>query len=230
MNRITRVSIPPSRLSIFGTALALALSLILAPAPSEAGVFRDVLASVGLAKPSPPPPPPPGSGLPRQGFACCNLHFDKDWINDGNYAKFPMIPAGTPIEVQSYGKDRAFVSVDGKPMKLGHDYGRDQETLDQWVNKIVVDQDPGPRISRYPRPVQDAIQAGKLMVGMTREQAIVAIGYPLTSENGPLESSTWKMWRSTHGEYDLNFGPDGRLTSITGDDEAVGQMVYKPAP
>lgn len=229
MNRITTVAIFPLRLR-FGTALALALSVTLAPSSSQAGVFRDVLASVGLAKPSPPPPPPPGSGLPRQGFACCNLHFDKDWINDGNYAKFPMIPAGTPIEVQSYGKDRAFVSINGKPMKLGHDYGRDQETLDQWVNKIVVDQDPGPRISRYPRPVQDAIQAGKLMVGMTREQAIVAIGYPLTSENGPLESSTWKMWRSTHGEYDLNFGPDGRLSSITGDDEAVGQMVYKPAP
>jgi hypothetical protein len=230
MNRIKRVSILPLRLNIFGTAFALALSLTFAPSPAEAGVFRDVLASVGLAKPSPPPPPPPGSGLPRQGFACCNLHFDKDWINDGNYAKFPMIPAGTPVEVQSYGKDRAFVLINGKPMKLGHDYGRDQETLDQWVNKIVVDQDPGPRISRYPRPVQDAIQAGKLMVGMTREQAIVAIGYPLTSENGPLESSTWKMWRSTHGEYDLNFGPDGRLTSITGDDEAVGQMVFKPAP
>jgi len=229
MNRITTVSIFRLRLRL-GTALALALSVALAPSSSQAGVFRDVLASVGLAKPSPPPPPPPGSGLPRQGFACCNLHFDKDWINDGNYAKFPMIPAGTPIEVQSYGKDRAFVSINGKPMKLGHDYGRDQETLDQWVNKIVVDQDPGPRISRYPRPVQDAIQTGKLMVGMTREQAIVAIGYPLTSENGPLESSTWKMWRSTHGEYDLNFGPDGRLTSITGDDEAVGQMVYKPAP
>lgn len=229
MNRKTTVSISPLPLR-FGTALALALSVTLVPSPSQAGVFRDVLASVGLAKPSPPPPPPPGSGLPRQGFACCNLHFDKDWINDGNYAKFPMIPAGTPIEVQSYGKDRAFVSINGKPMKLGHDYGRDQETLDQWVNKIVLDQDPGPRISRYPRPVQDAIQAGKLVVGMTREQAIVAIGYPLTSENGPLESSTWKMWRSTHGEYDLNFGPDGRLTSITGDDEAVGQMVFKPAP
>jgi hypothetical protein len=211
-------------------ALAIALPLALEPAPAQGGVFRDVLASVGLAKPSPPPAPPPGSGLPRHGFACCNLHFDKDWINDGNYAKFPMIPAGTPIEVQSYGKNRAFVSVDGKPMKLGHDYGRDQETLDQWVNKIVVGEDPRPRITRYPRPVQEAIQAGKLMVGMTREQAIVAIGYPLTSENGPLESSTWKMWRSSHGEYDLNFGPDGHLTSITGDDEAVAQMVYKPAP
>ena len=229
MNRIIKIAIPRG-LSGFATVFAILAPLALQPVPAQSGVFRDVLASVGLAKPSPPPAPPPGSGLPRQGFACCNLHFDKDWINDGNYAKFPMIPAGTPIAVQSYGKNRAFVSVDGKPMKLGHDYGRDQETLDQWVNKIVVSEDPRPRITRYPGSVQEAIRAGKLVVGMTREQAIVAIGYPLTSENGPLESSTWKMWRSTHGEYDLNFGPDGRLTSITGDDEAVSQMVYKQAP
>ena len=222
--------IPPWRLAGFATALAITLPLTLQPGDCEAGVFRDVLASVGLAKPSPPPAPPPGSGLPRQGFACCNLHFDKDWINDGNYAKFPMIPAGTPIEVQSYGRNRAFVKVDDKPMKLGHDYGRDQETLDQWVNKIVVSEDPRPRIGSYPHTVQEAIQAGKVVLGMTREQVIVAVGYPLTSENGPLESSTWKMWRSTHGEYDLNFGPDGRLASVTGDDEAVGQMVYKPTP
>jgi hypothetical protein len=225
-----KTSIPPRRLAGYAAALSLALPLTLGSPASQAGVFRDVLASVGLAKPSPPPPPPPGSGLPRQGFACCNLHFDKDWINDGNYAKFPMIPAGTPIEVQSYGKNRAFVKVDGKQMLLGHDYGRDQETLEQWVNKIVVSDDPHPRISRYPQNVQQAILAGKVVVGMTREQAIVAVGYPLTSENGPLESSTWKMWRSTHGEYDLNFGPDGRLASITGDDEATGLMTYTPTP
>jgi hypothetical protein len=225
-----KTSIPPWRLAGYAAAFALTSALTLGSSDSRAGVFRDVLASVGLGKPSPPPPPPPGSGLPRQGFACCNLHFDKDWINDGNYAKFPMVPAGTPIEVQSYGKNRAFVKVDGKQMLLGHDYGRDQETLEQWVNKVVVSEDPRPRIAAYPQNVQQAILAGKVVLGMTREQAIVAVGYPLTSENGPLESSTWKMWRSTHGEYDLNFGPDGRIASITGDDEATGQMTYKPTP
>lgn len=225
-----KTPIPPWRLAGYAAALGAALSLTPGSSPLQAGVFRDVLASVGLAKPSPPPPPPPGSGLPREGFACCNLHFDKDWINDGNYAKFPMVPAGTPIEVQSYGKNRAFVKVDGKQMLLGHDYGRDQETLEQWVNKVVVSQDPRPRIAAYPHNIQQAILAGKVVLGMTREQAIVAVGYPLTSENGPLESSTWRMWRSTHGEYDLNFGPDGHLASITGDDEATGQMTYKPAP
>lgn len=218
------------QLRIVGLAGAVALAAALGPLDCQAGIFRDVLASVGLAKPSPPPPAAPGQSLPRQGFACCNLHYDKDWINDGNYAELPMIPAGTPIEVLSYGRHRAYVKVDGKPMRLGHDYGRDQESLEAWVNKIVVSEDPRPRIQSYPHAVRGAIQAGKLMVGMTREQAIVAIGYPLTSENGPLESPIWKMWRSTHGEYDLNFRSDGHLASITGDDEVTSVMTYKPVP
>jgi hypothetical protein len=215
----------PLRIALL--ALGMALPLALTSVDSRAGIFRDVLSSMGLAKPT---PPPPGSGLPRQGYACCNLHYEKDWINDGNYAELPMIPAGTPIEVLSYGRNRAYVKVDGKPMRLGHDYGRDQETLEVWVNKIVVSEDPRPRIQSYPQAVRDAIQAGKLIVGMTREQAIVAIGYPLTSENGPLDSPMWKMWRSTRGEYDLNFRADGRLASVTGDDEVTSLMTYKPQP
>jgi hypothetical protein len=217
------------RIAGLAAGLALAVPLMLEPTASQAGFFRDTLVSMGLAKPAPPAPGTPGSKLPRQGFACCNLHYDKDWINDGNYAELPMIPAGTPIEVISYGRHRAYVKIDGKPMRLGHDYGRDQETLEQWVDKIVVSEDPRPRIESYPQDVRAAIQAGKLMLGMTREQAIVSIGYPLTSENGPLDGPLWKMWRSTHGEYDLNFRPDGHLDSVTGDDGVTSLMVLKPS-
>ena len=71
------------------------------------------------SKPAPPCPAPGSQTLPRQGFACCDLHYSKDWINDGNYAELPMIPAGTPVEVLSYGSNRAYVKVDGKPMRLG---------------------------------------------------------------------------------------------------------------
>jgi hypothetical protein len=216
------------RIAGLATGLALAVPFILEPGDSQAGFFRDALVSMGLAKPTPPAPGTPGSKLPRQGFACCNLHYDKDWINDGNYAELPMIAAGTPIEVISYGRNRAYVKIDGKPMRLGHDYGRDQETLEQWVDKIVVSEDPRPRIESYPQDVRAAIQAGKLMIGMTREQAIVSIGYPLTDENGPLDGPLWKMWRSTHGEYDLNFRPDGHLESVTGEDSVTSLMLYKP--
>jgi hypothetical protein len=206
-------------------AMTLAVSLTLASAGSQAGILRDVMVSVGLSKPA---PPPAGSQtLPRQGFACCDLHYQRDWINDGNYAELPMIPAGTPIEVLSYGSNRAYVKVDGKPMRLGHDYGRDQESLETWVGKIVVNDDPRPRLAGYAPPIQAAIREGKVMVGMTREQAVASIGYPLTSENISLDAPTWRIWRSSHGEYDLNFGADGRIKSITGDDSVTSLVIYQ---
>jgi len=209
--------------------LTLALSLTLVSAASHAGILRDVMVSVGLSKPAPPAPGSPGSqSLPRKGFACCVLHYSRDWINDGNYAESPMIPAGTPIEVLSYGSNRAYIKVDGKPMRLGHDYGRDQESLEAWVNKIVVNDDPRARIATYAPPIQAAIREGKVMVGMTREQAIASIGYPLTSENVSLDAPTWRIWRSSHGEYDLNFGADGRIKSVTGDEGVTSLVTYQP--
>jgi len=211
------------------TRLALAVLLTFVSAASHSGILRDVMVSVGLSKPAPPPAGSPGSQtLPRQGFACCVLHYSHDWINDGNYAELPMIPAGTPIEVLNYGSNRAYVKVDGKPMRLGHDYGRDQESLENWVNKVVVNDDPRPRIATYAPPVQAAIREGKVMVGMTREQAIASIGYPLTSENISLDAPTWRIWRSSHGEYDLNFGADGRIKSITGEDSVTSLVIYQP--
>jgi hypothetical protein len=164
--------------------------------------------------------------LPRRGFACCNLHHDGDSINDGNYAELPMIAAGTPIEVLSYARNKAYVKVDGKPMRLEHDYGRDQESLESWVGKIVVDEDPRPRIESYTPAVREAIREGKVLVGMTREQAIAAIGYPLTSENPSLDAQVWRIWRSRRGEYQLNFRSDGHLASVSGDDDVTTRMVY----
>jgi hypothetical protein len=220
----------PVRLGRRAAFSSLALACILLNiSTAHAGILRDVMASVGLAKPEPAPVGADGQpAFPRQGYACCDLHYDKDWINDGNYAELPMIPAGTPIEVVSYGRQRAAVKVDGKPMRLGHDYGRDQESLDAWVNKIVIKDDPRGRISAYPAAIQEAIRQGKVMIGMSREQVIVAVGYPLTSENISLDAAQWRMWRSSHGEYQLNFSRDGHLTSVTGDDSVTGLIVYQP--
>jgi hypothetical protein len=220
---------PRSSARAVAACLALAIALYVVPHAARAGIFRDMLSTVGLAKPDAAPTNANGvASFPRQGYACCNMHYSKDWINDGNYAELPMIAAGTPVEVKNYGRHRAYVNIDGKQFGLGHDYGRDQESLDVWVNKVVVNDDPRPRIASYPFAVQDAIRQGKVMIGMTREQCIVSVGYPLTSENTSIDATTWRIWRSTHEEYQLNFGPDGHLASVTGDDEVTTQVLYRP--
>jgi len=206
----------------------LLVSLVFAPASLRAGILRDAMVSLGLSKAPPPSTGSAAQGLPRKGFACCNLHYSKDWINDGNYAELPMIPAGTPIEVLSYGRQRAYIKIDGKPMRLGHDYGRDQESLEAWVNKVVVADDPRPRIATWPKAVQDAIYEGKVVTGMTREQVIASVGYPLTNENVTLDQPTWRMWRSGGDEYQLHFKQDGHLGQITGEDSITSLMIFKP--
>ena len=212
------------------SALALALAMAVPAGVAQAGIFRDVMDKIGMSKPAAPPAGAPGTNpeFPRQGYACCNLRYDGDWISDSNHAELPMVAAGTPITVMGYGKNRANIDVQGKPMRLGHDDGRDQESLDAWVNKLIVNEDPRPRISTYPATVQAAIRAGKVMRGMTREQAIAAVGYPPTNENKSLDSPIWRMWNSRRGEYQLNFGPDWRITSINGDGDVTSQVIYLP--
>jgi hypothetical protein len=204
---------------VWGKAKQLA-KVIKEPSPAS-GKAAGSSGSAGLSGSSRSP------ALPRRGYACCNLHYAGDSINDSNYAELPMVPPGTPIEVVSYARDKAYVKVDGKPIWLRHEYGRDRETLESWVNKLVVEEDPRPRIAGYPPQIREAIHEGKVMVGMTREQAIASIGYPLPNENITLDAPTWRVWRSRRGEYQLNFRSDGSLGSVTGDDEVTGLMTYR---
>ena len=122
------------------------------------------------------------------GYTCCNLHYAQDWINDQNYGKLPMIPAGAPIKVTGFGRHRATVEIDGKPFRLGHDYGRAQETTAQWVAKLVVATDPKVRLAAYPPAVRQAIQNGQVMVGMTKDQVLMTLGYPL-HQRAPRDST-----------------------------------------
>jgi outer membrane protein assembly factor BamE (lipoprotein component of BamABCDE complex) len=115
---------------------------------------------------------------------------------------------------------------DGKPMRLGHDYGRAQETTEQWVTKLVVLEDPKPKIARFSPAVRKAIARGQLMKGMTREQVIIAVGYPQTDENPRLDGPHWRYWWSSFGPYYV-YWAKGAVSKIEGHSETVGHMTYK---
>lgn len=159
------------------------------------------------------------------GYTCCNFHYSGDWINDGNYAQLPMIPAGTPIRLKRIDRYVAHVDIDGKKFRLGLDYGRSLETTEQWANKMIVHDDPKARLATYPPAVRKAIQSGQLMVGMSKEQVVMSIGYPMTSENPRLDVPFWRYWWSSFGEYKVHWNSAGRVKEITGHPETVALML-----
>lgn len=160
----------------------------------------------------------------RSGYTCCNFRYSRDWINDGNYAELPMIPAGTPIRLNRIDRYVAYVDIDGKPFRLGLDYGRALETTEQWVEKLIVADDPKARLATYAPAVRRAIQNGKIMHGMTKEQVIMSLGYPETDQNPRLDAPYWRFWRSSFGEYKVHWNGAERVGEISGHPETVAYM------
>jgi hypothetical protein len=130
-----------------------------------------------------------------QGYTCCNLHYDKDWINDSS--------------------KRATVEIDGKTLRIGQDYGKD-EPLEQFISKLVVKTPPKAKIDRYPEPVRAAIHAGKVIPGMTREQVIIAVSYPPTHRTPTLDSPVWHHWQSRAGRFEIRWDEHGKVREVVG--------------
>lgn len=158
-------------------------------------------------------------------FTCCNLHYNGDWISDTNETTLPMIPAGTPIVLKDFGFNRANVLINARQMRIGHDYGRKQETKEQFVTKLIVDDDPKEKIKAFPPSIQDAISAGKVRKGMTREQVIISLGYPRTDATSSLDKNEWRYWTASWDEYVVSWGNDGLVSEISGPSGALHLVV-----
>jgi hypothetical protein len=160
------------------------------------------------------------------GFLCCNMRTDGAWISDINYDENgkKIIPVGTPVKVTGYGHYRVKVDINGKSQAIGNDYSRDL-ALDAFAKRYVVADDPAAKIASYPKKIQDAIAHAQIVLGMTREQVLMSVGYPVSSENHSLEDKTWRFWLSSFQEFRVKFDDNGRVTDVEGDGDAKSKVL-----
>lgn len=167
---------------------------------------------------------------PLAGFTCCNLHYERDWISDANWSSMPMIPAGSAIHTTAYftSQNRIAVNIEGKAMRLGLDYGRRQQSLAEWARKVIVAGDPRLKIASWPPAVRDAIGAGKVALGMTREQLIVAVGYPPMHHTASLDAPQWKYWHTGFGVFLVVWDEAGRVKEVIADAVVRYGVLHEP--
>lgn len=153
--------------------------------------------------------------VPEGTYLCCNLRTDGSWISDINYAEAgkSIIPAGTPLKATGYGRYRVYVEIDGKKQAIGNDYSRDIE-MAAFAQRYIVATDPQSKLAAYPAKVRDAIKTARLMPGMTRDQVIMSVGYPVSSENPNLDSKVWRFWLSSFAEFQVIFDSSNRVKEI----------------
>ena len=164
----------------------------------------------------------------RLGYACCNLRYSGDWVSDQSSGELPFIPLGTRVLVRSVEGDRAEIEAGEKSYRMGLDYGRKLEKTAEWVDKLVVLQDFSERLAKYPANVRTAIEAGRLLTGMTREQVLMAVGYPSTYDTPKLDATPWKMyWNRT--QYLIHWS-GGKVSRIEAAPDLLAKILAAGAP
>jgi len=191
----------------------------LKPLPLVCAAWLSLVSLHALAdKPADPPP---------SGYLCCNLRTDGSWISDSNYFENgkTLIAFGTPVKGLEWGRSRVKIEVGGTKQALGNDYS-DEVPIAAFAARYIVSEDPHVRFATYPERIRRAITKARVMVGMTREQVLMAVSYPIASENPNLEAKVWKYWLTSEFGFEVMFDEQGKVSEVKADPNIEG-LVYQ---
>jgi hypothetical protein len=156
----------------------------------------------------------------RAFYLCCNLRFNQDHdATDANYA-YPdtgiTLPLGTRVRVTRVYAMSVRLRPEGDPntYSLELRFGRNRISARQYFLNILRDEDPRGALVKVPPEIADAIRQGRLVAGMTKEQALMARGYPPLHRTESIAANDW-IFYETRGFVDRVTFVDGKIQSVT---------------
>jgi hypothetical protein len=170
----------------------------------------------------------PSVDVPASGYLCCNMRTDGSWISDSNYAESgnQIIPAGTPVKYIGLGRYRVYVDIAGKRQAIGNDYSRDL-SMDVFAKRYIVTEDPRPKIALYSPAIRTAIESARVTKGMTKDQVLMALGYPISSETPHLDVKQWKYWLGSFTPFVVDFDASDLVADVETDSATAATVLLK---
>ena len=160
--------------------------------------------------------PSPLTGQTR--YLCCNLHYEEHEINDANYLRGALVPFGTRIEITKVSHDRVtFEPIGHPPLTLVLKYGQKNLTMEQYLDRLFVTEDPRAEFARPGRDKKLAadmakrrklIDEGVVEKGMTKHDVLLALGYPPAHRTPSLDASAWTYWQNRFVTMVVHFDGD----------------------
>lgn len=170
-------------------------------------------------------------------YLCCNMRFTRDRFNDINYDEegSTLLPYGTPVRILELSQIRMRLEINGAYYKFNNDFSR-KLGMSEFIKRYLLVDDPRPAHKNLPESARQAIEAFTVVPGMTREQVLLAVAYPIADETPDLKSDVWKYWQIRTIEYDVKFDASGVVTDVVviddfshDDDEVCPVNVYRTA-
>jgi len=151
----------------------------------------------------------------RSLFTCCNMHYEDSEITDANYYIGSMLPLRTPVQVTDVAADSVTFKTSEGEFTVSHRYGLEKESFSAYIAKYLVAEDPTAKLAAYPADIQQAIRAGQVRRGMTREQVLLAIGYP-PYQTFAADGMEWGYWYNRWMTFTINFDESDKVNDMGG--------------
>ncbi len=170
----------------------------------------------------------------RTLYTCCNIHYETEKITDANYHVGQVIPFGTPVQIVGGGSRSVTFNAAGKRLTLFQEYGTKEESLQQYIDKMFVSEDPRGIAARSSNSALQAIKDSRVEVGMTKEQVLLSLGYPPVHRTSSTASNDWLYWMNRWITYRVQFDDSGRVSGFVGTNVPTRNEAVKdderPAP
>jgi hypothetical protein len=175
--------------------------------PARAATVIGVLAITLAPACKGPSVPHPMTGQVR--YTCCNLYYERPEITDANYQRGTLIPLGTRVQILEVDGHEVKFQPDGHPpITLALKYGKDAVTMDSYLDRVFLAQDPHARLRTQPAKIRKLIEQGAVEEGMNREQVLMSLGYPPAHRTPSLDSPTWTYWANRFATFMVHFDGD----------------------
>ncbi len=113
-----------------------------------------------------------------------------------NYGRGMVLPINTRVKLVSIGGDDMVLEVVDSGTRITIENVEDYSGQDiKGIASRMLSEKETP-IEKFDDSIESAIRAGELRLGMTKQQAILARGYPPAHATASTEADVWKYWSS----------------------------------
>src|SRR5262249_43528318 len=156
-----------------------------------------------------------------------NMGFSRNHeASDSNYGQYlfsshqyeagPQLAAGTKVTVTAVGSSGIAFKPEGSDTTytLSFSYGRKQLSPSQYFGLILRDTNRMATVTSDASVKSFAISQSRLVPGMTKDEALIARGYPPAHRTPDLAANEW-VYYETPGFVDRVVFVDGKIQSVT---------------
>ena len=137
------------------------------------------------------PAPEPG----KEYYLRYNLMYEKNSWDPTNYWRGSLLPVNTKVTFVSFGDKGMSIQVVNGGTRLNISNSKYTKRSMAEIAKNMLSPNPVP-IEKFDKDIQACIKSGTLKLGMTKEQVIIARGYPPGHKTPSLDGDTWTYWSS----------------------------------